>query len=191
MPSPAGDSLLGGTDTVARQTGQAGDRRSHGSTQAAWNAWPQGGSARHRSPARDASRQTTQVEGPSHGEDDSKLGRQLIWADARPMWRGGGGGKSSGEKARYRLPCRRKARAEKTSAIMRRQAPKAKRRKSASAAVITQPCTPMEMTRAQTPAERAGRQRRLAASGWGCSGAAEDEADASPAAGGAIRGGDL
>jgi hypothetical protein len=70
---------------------------------------------------------------------------------------------------------------------MRRHAAMEKRMKSATAAVIT----PMEMLCAQVPAERAGRQRHLAASSpWEGSGmAVEEEAEA--AAGGTIRAGDV
>jgi hypothetical protein len=64
---------------------------------------------------------------------------------------------------------------------MTRNAPKAKR-----TAAVTQHCTPMEMTRSKTPAELAGRQRRLASSSpWGGpSMAVEEEAEGPLAAAG-------
>ena len=87
---------LAETATAARQTGQAGDLASHRSTQAAWNACRQAGIARHRSPARGASRHTAQGEGvppPSRGgEGKAKVGRRRRSSGESPARSGDGGG---------------------------------------------------------------------------------------------------
>jgi hypothetical protein len=55
--------------------------------------------------------------------------------------------------------------------------------KQTRTAIVTQHCRPMDMTRSQAPAERAGGERRLA-----CDMAAEEEAEGpASAAGGTIR----
>jgi hypothetical protein len=59
--------------------------------------------------------------------------------------------------------------------------------KQTRTAIVTQHCRPMDMTRSQAPAERAGGERRLA-----CDMAAEEEAEGPPAAAGeTIGAGDL
>ncbi|CAO2044767.1 unnamed protein product, partial [Urochloa humidicola] len=80
--STAAIDQLVGTVTAARQMGQAGDLASHRSTQAAWNACRQDGMARHRSPARAASRHTAHaveeaaLPSPSQEEGKAKQGRR-------------------------------------------------------------------------------------------------------------------
>lgn len=143
-----------GTATAARQTGQAGVLASHGSTQAAWNACAQAGIARHRSPARAASRHTTHegeaaaVSSPESPrvEGKAKLGRRRMSTGESPARRGGGGeGARSSDVMRW---WRRKARAARTRTRRSKADAAAKTRKTASVAAITAACTESDRRRA-------------------------------------------